>query len=61
MAGQDYGTERGEGEEDEAEGGVDEAEEGRADAVGMKRTAMISVVNQFIRPAAVTRIPHPGK
>ena len=34
MAGQDYCTECGEGEEDEAEGGVDEAEEGRAKAVG---------------------------
>ena len=34
MAGHDYCTERGEGKEDEAEGGVDEAEEGRADAVG---------------------------
>ena len=34
MPGQDYCTERGEAEEDKAEDGVDEAEEGRADAVG---------------------------
>ena len=34
MAGHDDCTERGEGEENETEGGVDEAEEGRADAVG---------------------------
>ena len=34
MAGQDYCAERGEAEEDQAEDGVDEAEEGRADAVG---------------------------
>jgi len=34
MAGHDDCTERGEAEENDAEGGVDEAEEGRADAVG---------------------------
>jgi hypothetical protein len=34
MAGQDYCTERGEAEEDKAEDGVDEAEGGRADALG---------------------------
>ena len=34
MAGQNYCAERGEAEEDQAEDGVDEAEEGRADAVG---------------------------
>ena len=34
MAGQDHGTESGEAEEDKAEDSVDEAEEGRADAVG---------------------------
>ena len=34
MAGQDYCTERGEAEEDKAEDSVDEAEEGRADALG---------------------------
>ena len=27
---------------------------------GMKRTTMISVVNQVMRPAAATRIPYPG-
>ena len=34
MTGQDYCTERGEAEEDQAEDGVDEAEERRADALG---------------------------
>src|SRR5271157_38209 len=34
MSGEDYGAERGEGEEDDAEGGVDQAEESRPDAVG---------------------------
>lgn len=34
MAFQDYCTERGETEEDQAEVGIDEAEEGRVDAVG---------------------------
>ena len=34
MTGQDYPTERGEANEDKAENGVDEAEEGRTDAVG---------------------------
>ena len=34
MAGRDHGTESGEAEEDKAEDIVDEAEEGRADAVG---------------------------
>ena len=33
MVGHNYCTEGGEGEEDEAEGGVDEAEEGRAEPV----------------------------
>ena len=33
MAGKNNCTERGEAEEDQAEDGVDEAEEGRADAV----------------------------
>ena len=36
MVGQDYCTERGEAEEDEAEDGVDEAEKGRADPMGDK-------------------------
>ena len=34
MAGRDHGTESGEAEEDKAEDSVDEAEEGRAEAVG---------------------------
>jgi len=34
MSGEDYGAERGEGEKDEAEDGVDQAEEGGPDAVG---------------------------
>ena len=34
MSGEDYCTERGKAKEDQAEDGVDEAEEVRADAVG---------------------------
>ena len=60
MAGQDYYAERSEAKEDEAEDGVDQAEEGRPNAVGRKRTTTISVVNQAIRPAATIRIPHLG-
>jgi hypothetical protein len=60
MVGQDYCTERGEAKENKAQDSVDETEEDRANAVGMKRTTTISAVNQVIRPALAIRIPHPG-
>ena len=60
MPGQDNSAIRGEAQKDHAKDGVNEAKEGRADAVGMKRTTMTNVVNQVIRPAATIRIPQPG-
>jgi hypothetical protein len=60
MAGQDYCLERGEAKQDKPEDDVDEAEEDRADAVGMKRTTTISAVNQVISPAVAIRIPQMG-
>jgi hypothetical protein len=60
MARQDYGTECGEAKENKAEDGVDEAEEDRTDALGIKQTTTISAANQVVRPAAAISIPHSG-
>ena len=49
MAGQDNCAERGEAQEDEAEDGVNEAEEGRADAVGEEDNDADSSTKRFAK------------
>jgi len=61
MAGKDDRAERGKAKEDEAEDGVDEAEEDSAGAVGNEANRDDERREPVIRPAPVIRIPTQGR